>query len=91
MVFLHASPNIVKDYDHARKKFGSNVPPELDFKKEQKAIKETFLSSGRKITFSASVATKMAFQKTIYYGPQLLHISCHGVAHQGKQYLLLEN
>ena len=80
MVFLHASPNILKDFDLDRQKFGSNVPPPLDFKKEQWVIKQTLIDSGYKIKFKARVATKEAFQKTIFDAPQVLHISCHGTA-----------
>ena len=41
MVFLHASPNILKDFDTDRQKHGSNAPPALDFRKEQSVIKQT--------------------------------------------------
>ena len=81
MMMLHASPNTMKEYDNGRKKYNTVVPPALDFKKEQTVIKDTFVSTGRKIIFSASMATKVAFQKTVYEAPQILHISCHGVAH----------
>ena len=91
MVFLHASPNILKDKDKIKNKAGLQAVVALDFIQEEDVIKETIRHSGKKVTFRASVATKMAFQQTIYDAPDILHISCHGFNNAPHQYLLFEN
>ena len=61
LVFLHASPNILKDFDASRNKEGWVVPDPLDFKKEAANIKQVLSMAKKKLTFRSSVATKMAF------------------------------
>ena len=98
MVFLHASPNILKDFDIDKQKFGATSLQQLNFRQEQAKIKETLQDTSCKISFRAQVATKEAFSKTINEMPTVLHISCHGTYVEDKkrrpnmiQYLVFEN
>ena len=50
----------------------------LKFQEEKKAIIEAIKSSGNKVKFRQSVATKDKFIEMIRKRPGCLHISCHG-------------
>ena len=55
LVFLHASPNLWKRSTNNKTVY-DGLPP-LDFRSEQKAIKDALRTSGKRVTFQAKVAT----------------------------------
>ena len=60
IVFLHASPDIVKDYDKIRGE-GVFIPEPLDFKKEAVNIKQVLSAANKNINYSRCAATKESF------------------------------
>lgn len=60
LVFLHASPNIVKDYDRIRGE-GFFIPEALDFKREASNIKQVMSAANKNINYSRCAATKESF------------------------------
>ena len=60
----------------------------LKFQDEKKAIIEAIKSSGNKIKFRQSVATKHKFIEMIRKKPCCLHISCHGIDQTDKSFRL---
>ena len=80
-MFLHASPNLYKDF-LGEKKEGATVPPPLDFKQEAKTIKAALKDPELSVCFKSKVATKENFTQMLQNVPKVLHISCHGIRNE---------
>lgn len=72
IAFLHASPIIYEDKLRARK------IAQLNFLKEEKAIKYAIKRSGYGVNYEKAVATKENFVELLSHEPFILHLSCHG-------------
>lgn len=67
------------------------IPPTLDFIKEEDNIKMALRNSKKSIGFLSKVATKENFEQTVRRAPKILHISCHGISRDNGNWLLFEN